>query len=191
MFNFFKKKKKEPESFGAKIVNEAYKDKNERKREIDGYVKVAEDSDNVAYKNKEGKYKIGIAGSQNLEDALTDAKLFIGGDIKTMDRYKKSEEFVKKITEGTSNPDVELFGHSLSGLIVNQMQKDNPNFKTTAYNPYILNKEQLSNETKNIRTMTDPASLLVATHMDNQIKGSSLNPLDSHSILNFRRGGRV
>ena len=189
MFSFLKKKT-EPEEFGARVVNQAYKKSNERVGQIDGFTKIAEDDANVAYKNDKGQYKIGIAGSKSLDDALTDAKLFFGKNIADTDRYKKSSDFVKKVTAGTSNPDVELFGHSLSGTIVNELQKQNPTYKSTAYNPYILSSSQLSSQTKNKRTYTDPASLLVATQVENTKLGS-FDPIASHSILNFKRGGRI
>jgi len=193
MFNFFQKKKKEPKSQGARLVNLAYDDN--RPNEFDNMEKIAEDKFNVAYrdKNDRNKIKIGIAGSNSLDDALTDANLFFGKKIEDTDRYKQSHDFVKKITEGLSNPDVELFGHSLSGTIVNQLQKEHPEYTSTAYNPYLINTDQIATKTKNLRTATDPASMLVAfnENVKSQVEGSSLNPLDSHSLTNFKKGGLI
>ena len=190
MFNFFDKPKK-PRSLGANMVNIAYTEKSKRPMTYEGFTKISEDDNNIAYKDTKGNIKVGIAGSNSMSDALTDAKLFFGKDIKDTDRYKTSETFLKKVMDENKDSNIELFGHSLSGTIANQLQKDNSSITSTAYNPYILNSSQISDKTKNIRTYTDPASLLVANKMENQFAGSSLNPLESHSILNFKKGGMV
>lgn len=188
----FRERQKEPKSFGGKLVKESYKKQGERVQSIDGYEKIAEDDVNVAYKNKEGKYKIGIAGSRNMEDALTDAKLFFGTNIADTDRFKQSRDFIKRVA-GDDKANVELFGHSLSGVVVNELQKQNPEFESTAYNPYIVSTSQLSDKTKNKRTYSDVASLIGAGHasMTNQTEGSGLDVIASHSINNFRKGGLI
>lgn len=194
MFNIFDKPKK-PKSLGANIVNIAYADKNSRPNTYihDGslYTKLYDDEHNVAYRNNKGGIKVGIAGTNNFNDAVTDAGLLLGNDIRNTDRYKSSASFLKKVMDENKDANIELFGHSLSGLITNQLQKDNPNISSTAYNPYLLNTNQISDKTRNIRTYTDPASLLVASNIENQLWGSSLNPLDSHSLNNFKLGGLV
>lgn len=188
----FRERQKEPKSFGGKLVKESYKKKGERLEEIDGYEKIAEDDVNVAYKNKEGKYKIAIAGSKNMDDALTDAKLFFGANIADTDRFKQSKDFIKKVA-GDDRANVELFGHSLSGTVVNELQKQNPEFETTAYNPYIVNSSQLADKTKNKRTYSDVASLIGSGHssMENQTEGSGFDVIASHSINNFKHGGKI
>jgi hypothetical protein len=189
---FFNQSKK-PKSLGANLVNIAYSSNRPSTYTHDNqtYTKIYDDDNNVAYKDSNNNIKIGIAGSKNMNDALTDAKLFFGQNIQDTDRYKKSADFLKQVMNNNSNANVELFGHSLSGTIANQLQKDNPNISSTAYNPYLLNTNQISNKTRNIRTYTDPASLLVAGNIENQLEGSSLNPIDSHSINHFKFGGLV
>jgi hypothetical protein len=191
---FFTKPNK-PKSLGANIVNIAYSNKNERPSTYthnnQTYTKLYDDDNNVAYKDNYGNIKVGIAGSNSMNDALTDAQLFFGKNIQDTDRYKNSANFLKKVMNENANANVELFGHSLSGTIVNELQKNNSNISSTAYNPYLLNSNQISNKTKNVRTYTDPASLLVAGNIENQLFGSSLNPLDSHSLNNFKLGGMV
>lgn len=188
MFSFFKKPTK-PKSFGANLVNFSYDEQN-RPNQYNGYTKIASDKNHVAYK-KGDELKIAIAGSNNMNDALTDAKLFLGTNIKDTSRYKDTETFLNKVMSDNQNAKVEIFGHSLSGTIVNQLKKDNPTFEATAYNPYLLSSSQIGQGTKNIRTATDPASLLVAPYITNQLTGSSFNPLESHSLLNFKHGGLV
>jgi hypothetical protein len=191
MFSFNSQKPKKPKSLGANIVNLAYTEKGKRPDTYNEFTKIYDDNNNVAYKDKNNNIKIGIAGSNSMGDALTDAKLFFGTNIKDTDRYKTSATFLKKVMDENTDSKIELFGHSLSGTIANQLQKDNPNITSTAYNPYLLNSGQISDKTKNIRTYTDPASLLVAGSIMNQFSGSSLNPLDAHSLLNFKHGGLV
>ncbi len=188
----FRKRQDEPKSLGGRLVKESYKKKGERASQIDGYDKIAEDDNNVAYKNKDGKYKIAIAGSNNMNDALTDAKLFFGANIADTDRYKQSRDFIKNVA-GEDRANVELFGHSLSGTIVNELQKQNPQFESTAYNPYIVSSSQLSNKTKNKRTYSDVASLIGSGHssMENQTEGSGFDVIASHSINNFKKGGKI
>lgn len=153
---------------------------------IDNFKKIDEDDDNVAYRDDKGNIKIGIRGTSNLKDVMTDINLLKGKKIEDTDRYKKSEDFVKRIADKYGK-DIELETHSLSGMIGNKLADKFDFIKGgTAYNPFLLDKSQISSKIKNIRSPLDPVSALVAKDIETDYsKLSNLNPIDAHGIEQF------
>ena len=151
---------------------------------VDGFQKIDEDSDNVAYRDDAGNVKIGIRGTSNLDDLKTDANILGGKQIQDTDRFKKSEEFINRIKEKYKPSDISLSGHSLAGGVVNALSKKY-GYKGTAYNPFITDKSQISDKIKNVRSVFDPVSLAVAKDIKTDYSKIDFNPLKAHKISQF------
>ena len=153
---------------------------------VDDFRKIDEDEDNVAYRDDNGNIRIGIRGTANIGDVMTDINLLKGKPIEETDRYKKSENFVKRIADKYGG-NIDLETHSLSGRIGNKLADKYDFIKGgTSYNPFLTDKSQISSKIKNIRSPLDPVSALVAKDIDTDYsKLSSLNPIEAHGIDQF------
>jgi len=156
----------------------------ERPAEIDSYKKIAEDEDNVAYRDDAGRVKVGIRGTSNLADVMTDVNVLGGKRIEDTDRFKKSEDFINKIREKYKPADVSLSGHSLGGGIVNALSKKY-GYTGTAINPFLTDKSQISDKIKNVRSAFDPVSLAVAPYIKTDYSKLDFNPLKAHAVSQF------
>ena len=156
----------------------------ERPAEVDGYKKIDEDEENVAYRDDAGRVKIGIRGTASGGDILTDAKILGGKRLEDTSRFKRSEDFVNKIRDKYKPADLSLSGHSLGGGIVNALSKKY-GYQGTAYNPFLLKKEDISEKVKNVRSAFDPVSLAVAPHIKTDYSKIDFNPLKAHSVSQF------
>jgi len=156
----------------------------QRPEEVNGYRKIAEDEDQVAYRDDAGRVKIGIRGTSNLDDIKTDVNVLGGKRLEDTDRFKKSESFVNKIREKYKPADISLSGHSLGGGIVNALSKKY-GYSGTAYNPFLTDKSQISEKVKNVRSAFDPVSLAVAKDIKTDYSKLDFNPLKAHGISQF------
>ena len=155
-----------------------------RPDEVDGYKKIAEDSENVAYRDDAGRVRVGIRGTASGSDLLTDAKILGGKRLEDTSRFKRSEDFVNKIREQYKPADISLSGHSLGGGIVNALSKKY-GYSGAAYNPFLLKKEDISDKIKNVRSAFDPVSLAVAKDIKTDYSKLDFNPLKAHGISQF------
>ena len=156
----------------------------ERPEEVNGFKKIAEDEDQVAYRDDAGRVKIGIRGTSNLGDVMTDVNVLGGKKLEDTERYKKSESFVNKIRDQYKPSDISLSGHSLAGGIVNKLSKKY-GYTGTAYNPFITDKSELSDKIKNVRSALDPVSLNIAPYIKTDYSKLDFNPLKAHGISQF------
>ena len=153
---------------------------------VDGFKKIDEDDDSVAYRDDKGNVKIGIRGTSNINDVITDIKLLGGKKIEDTERFKKADNFVKRIADKYGG-NIDLETHSLSGMIGNKLANKYDFIKSgTSYNPFLTDKSQISSKIKNIRSPLDPVSIVVAKDIDTDYsKLSGLNPIEAHSIDQF------
>jgi len=151
---------------------------------VDGYKKIDEDEENVAYKDDAGNVKIGIRGTSNLKDVMTDVNVLGGKNLEDTSRYKKSEDFINRIKEKYKPTDISLSGHSLGGGIVNALSKKY-GYAGEAINPFLLKKEDISDKIKNVRSVFDPVSLAVAKDIKTDYSKLDFNPLKAHGIGQF------
>jgi hypothetical protein len=152
---------------------------------INDYKKVDEDDENVAYRDdKTGKVRIGIRGTAGADDLLTDAKILAGTKIDDTDRFKRSETFFQRIKDKYKPTDIKLSGHSLGGGIVNRLSQKY-DVEGSAYNPFLLDKSQISDKIKNVRSAFDPVSLAVAKDIKTDYSKIDFNPLKAHGIKQF------
>ena len=151
---------------------------------VNGYKKVDEDEENVAYRDDAGRIRVGIRGTAGADDLLTDAKILAGTKIDDTDRFKRSESFLQKIRDKYKPSDIRLSGHSLGGGIVNRLSQKH-GIEGSAYNPFLLDKSQISDKVKNVRTAFDPVSLKVAGDIKTDYSKIDFNPLKAHGIKQF------
>ena len=151
---------------------------------VDGYKKIDEDEDQVAYRDDAGNVKIGIRGTSNINDVMTDVNVLGGKKLEDTSRYKKSEDFINRIKEKYKPTDISLSGHSLSGGIVNALSKKY-GYTGEAINPFLLKKEDISDKIKNVRSVFDPVSSLVAKDIQTDYSKLDFNPLKAHSVSQF------
>lgn len=180
--------------YGALVANEAYKKDASHQLEGDREL-IAENEYNKAYRNKRtGAIDVGVRGTASLSDALTDIKHLVGGDIKTTDRYKNTERFLKDLKDKNKDAKINVYSHSLGGLISNTIAKENPDLISggEAYNPYALSKSDLSDKIRNVRTKNDVVSLLGSNGVETLSKDLSdltKGTLEAHSLTNFLKSG--
>ena len=135
----------------AFFANEAYS--KEPIKSHMGYTLEYSDPFTKVYKSDIDKKKIfAVRGTEGFKDMLLDAKLGLGGNVRDSDRYKRSEEVVKRYFDPRYN--IEFSGHSLGGALSNELSK---RFGANAslFNPYI-NREGLSTAATVVTTGDDP-----------------------------------
>ena len=117
-----------------------------------------------------------IAGTRDFRDVYDDVtKIPLWGDLKNSKRYRDVEEEIK------ANPNVKkLIGHSLSGSVALEFEKNNPGYETTTYGAPVF---QLSSNAGNrFRHRNDPIS---AFDFGAKNIGFNPNPLKAHSYKNY------
>lgn len=103
------------------------------------------DHNNQIYYNKDkNKLLHTISGTKSLKDIGTD--LYLGlGLLKSTDRYKQSDDILKKAREKYKPDKVSVVGSSLGGAIASKIGKRNDNIIT--YNkPSLFNEKIIKNE---------------------------------------------
>jgi len=203
VFSFFNNSKPRENRFGTRagalIATQSYKEKADKN--VGDNELIAENEYNKAYKNKKtGDISIGIRGTSGINDVLTDAKHFVGSDIRNTDRYKNSKAFLVKVKAENPYSKVNLYGHSLGGLITNKLAEEKPTLVSggEGYNPYALKGADLESggKIKNYRMNTDVASALGAITGNIKSVGDfsdlTKGVLDTHSLSNFlKKGGHI
>lgn len=182
---------------GASIANQAYKSDSDRL--LNGHTLLNKNEFNVAYKNKDtGDIDVGVRGTASAQDAIDDVKKLVGQDIKNTSRYKNTKDFVENIKRQNPNSKINLYGHSLGGLITNELAKEKPDLISSgeAYNPYLLSTSDVSDKIKNYRLPTDVVSILGSGSKNVKTVGNAADYtrdiLDAHSLTNFLKlGGHI
>jgi len=160
----------------GQFVDASYKKKGEV-QDVNGYKIDNELSTrrNKVYTNDKGEAVVAIAGTDNLKDWSNNLLIPFGLHSQT-DRYKNSEETLKKTNLKYGKQKVSVVGHSQSGHIVNDLaNKDLIGDEAIAYNPAIIGKTNA--KVKVVKSQLDPVSLLTKTKKgDVVIKPKSYNP---------------
>lgn len=160
----------------SKFVEASYKKKGEVQT-IDGYKIDNELSTrrNKVYTNDKGEAVMAIAGTDNLKDWSNNLLIPFGLHSQT-DRYKNSEETLKKTNAKYGKQKVSVVGHSQSGHIVNDLaNRDLIGAEAIAYNPAIIGKTNAN--VRVVKSQLDPVSILTQTKKgDTIIKPTSYNP---------------
>jgi hypothetical protein len=158
-----------------------------------GYNLVHSDPFTKVYRSDiDKKQIIAVRGTEGFKDMLLDAQLGLGKSVRSSDRYKRSEDVVKRYFDPRYN--MEFAAHSLGGAISNELSK---RFGANAslFNPYI-NREGISTAATVIRTSDDPLQKLnslggtdkIAKQMAKDyvdIGSTGGNLLQAHSIEAF------
>ena len=179
---------------GALIANEAY-EAHANKTLEGGRTLIDENEFAKAYRTPDGKIQVGIRGTSSVGDAFTDIKHITGSDIRQTDRYKSTEKFIKDVSFKNQKP-VELYAHSLGGLIANKFTQDNPNLVSggQTYNTFALSKNDLSSKLKHVKTKNDPVSALGSDgvkSLTSSLTDYVQSPLSAHSLSNFLKAGGI
>lgn len=203
MVGVFGNSKKKENRFGTRkgalIATQSYNEKADKN--IGDLELISENEFNKAYKDKKtGDINIGIRGTSGLKDVYTDVKHLVGSDIKNTDRYKNSKTFLENIKKQNPTSNINLYGHSLGGLITNKLAQEKPDLVSggEGYNPYALSGADLESggKIKNYRMNTDIASLggylggnTNSIKSVGDIGDFAKGILDTHSLSNFLKNG--
>jgi hypothetical protein len=141
----------------------------------------------VWYNPKENKLLYNVAGTHNLKDWGTD--LYLGlGKLKYTNRYKESKKTLENAKNKYNGAQTTIAGHSLGASITNYIGDKND--KKYSYNAgYTIGQKTRSNNglNTNIRTLTDPVSLLSLGAKNQKTIGlGSFNPIDAHNLENLK-----
>jgi len=160
----------------SKFVEASYKKKGEV-QDVNGYKIDNELSTrrNKVYTNDKGEAVVAIAGTDNMKDWSNNLLIPFGLHSET-DRYKNSEDTLKKTNAKYGKQKVSVIGHSQSGHIVNDLaDRDLIGSEAIAYNPAIIGKS--NKNVKVVKSELDPVSLFTQTKKgDVVIKPTSYNP---------------
>ena len=189
---------------GALIATQSYNEKADKNINGDYDLELIDENEfNKAYKDKKtGDINIGIRGTAGLTDVYTDVKHLVGADIKNTERYKNSKDFLENIKKQNPTANINLYGHSLGGLIGNKLAKEKSDIVSggESYNPYALSGEDLESggKIKNYRMNTDIASLggylggnTNSIKSVGDITDFTKGILDTHSLTNFLKDGGI
>lgn len=175
----------------AFFANEAYK--KDPIKSYMGYQLEYSDPYTKVYKSDIDHKKVfAVRGTDGWKDIMLDARLGLGGKVRDSDRYKASEDVVKRYFDPRYN--IDFAAHSLGGSISNELSK---RFGSNAslFNPYI-NREGLSTAASVITTGDDPlqaanklggTSKLVEQMARDVVKldKTGMGPGGAHSIERF------
>jgi hypothetical protein len=141
----------------------------------------------VWYNPNENKLLYNVAGTHNLKDVGTDIYLALG-KLKNTNRYKEAKKTLEQAKIKYNNPNTTIASHSLGGSITNYIGDKND--KKYSYNAgYTIGQKTRSNNgnNKNIRTFTDPVSLLSLGSKNQRTIGfGGFNPILSHNLENLK-----
>lgn len=174
----------------AYFANQAYS--KDPVKSYQGYNLAYSDPFTKVYRSDIDKKQIvAVRGTDGFKDILLDAQLGLGKAVRDSDRYKRSEEVVKRYFDPRYN--MEFTGHSLGGALSNELSK---RFGANAslFNPY-MNREGLSTNATIVKTSDDPLQVLnrlgrtdkIAEQMAAKIVdiGATGAGLGAHSIEQF------
>ena len=126
-----------------KIIEQAYKTHNRRVETVGDYTldNTLGDQYHCVYINvKEQKAIVAIAGTQlkgtkkrAIDDLLTDLAVFVGFEKRTT-RYKKAENFLRKVMAKYPGYTITVVGHSLGALIASDLGRKY-DLEVHAYSP--------------------------------------------------------
>lgn len=130
---------------------------------------------------------VGVRGTDNFDDALTDMDVMIG-NIRNTDRYKRSKQEVSETVQRLRDDgyDVSLSGHSLGGALAHHLS-DELGLQAHIFNPLFQseNTPMNSNVVAHM-TVDDPASLLYQTQGQvNLYQNPEPGVLNTHTINAF------
>ena len=109
------------------VLKSSYGDKrsiDNVKRQGYNYDTILSNSNVKVFHNPEkNKLVVGVAGTHNFNDVLTDVNLAVG-NLKNTDRYKEAKNILNQAKEKYKPNDVVVGGHSLGGALANLMAFD-------------------------------------------------------------------
>jgi hypothetical protein len=179
---------KDDDKIFAKISKDVYNKPNERK--IEGYIPNLS-NDEIATYNINNNIIVGIRGTVNKNDILTDTYL-ASGKLKNTNRYKNNKKFIKNIYNTYGKIDY-FTGHSMGGALSQLMSDLYKNSYAVVFNPGTGITGSYGNKKSTVYVSEgDPVSALGMFNKKNDIriiksKGDSI--LDRHAMDNFINGG--
>jgi len=181
------------------FVKASYK-KKEDAPEVDGYKLDNELSTkrSKVYVNAKGEAVVAHAGTDSATDWANNLLAPIPYLYKKTSRYKDAKAVQEKALKKYGKDKLTTTGHSQSGLIVNELNKEGLTGKEAdVLNPAILNPFEKHKGIKVVRSKRDPVSFLTRKNKkDITIEGNSFNPITEHQpdilnrIDNIELGGR-
>lgn len=192
-----------------KVLKNSYASKDKQKTALDSYgytydPELSNDNQQVYYNKSKNKLLYSIAGTHNLSDVGTDAYLAVG-HLKDTNRYKNSEETLKKAKKKYGVDKATIAGHSLGGSIGQYVGSANDTVLTLDKGATIGQKGR-SNEkayrtsgdavslmnanSKNMTTLKNPKkTTFLGTLFNSGVVGLVKNAFQSHDVDNIQDSG--
>ena len=144
---------------------------------------------NKVYQDRrDGQFYQAVSGSKTLKDFVNDGLQYLGinDNILHKQRLKESQDVLNRADPVRNR--VNLTGHSLGGLITNQLIKNNRDIERSInFNPFIPTYREIYENDKitNIRNKNDFASKIIRDLNRTINLDSSMNPIESHLLKNI------
>lgn len=166
------------------LIN-SYKPKDLQEPKIKNYIRDDELSGNrtqVYHNHVNNKTKIIHTGTNSLNDAITDFKLFVSPKMyRNSDRYHHAKLIQEQAEQKYKNSKMVTIGHSLGSRLASDLGR-NSNKIITYNKPFLPYEKPKSNEI-NLRTNYDPVSILGSNKNNiKTIPSDSINPIKAHEI---------
>ena len=178
------------------VLNNGYKDKKKKSKNLNGYVMDEELSNKhyqTYYDPKDKKLLFNVTGTRpTASDWLNNINLGLGIGFKESKRYKEAHKALRDAKQKYNVENAVVSGHSKGGLIANYISSKGDSVLTLDAAQTIGNKSQSGS--KNYRTNGDIVSLLGANKHNtinlknpNQTTGNIVyDTLQAHDIKNIQ-----
>ena len=147
----------------------------------------------VYYHPQDKKLVVSVAGTHNVSDVITDARVMAGG-LKNTDRYKQAKATLDTAKSKYGVDSATIAGHSLGGLVGSYIGSSKDKVYTLDKAQTIGNRNNKNEQA--FRSAGDVVSLLGSDKIKTIGKGSVLTggisgALSSHNISNIKNAGII
>lgn len=145
------------------ILDQSYIDPNGRSKQLGDYHydhELSNDENAIYYNSKDNRLLVGMRGSANADDALTDVSLG-AGQLRNTNRYKRSADKHRQAKNKYKGAKTVVVGHSLGGSLASAIGDDDDDIITfNKGNTLLSNTTTTKKNEKSYRVKGDVVSLI-------------------------------